>query len=119
MNELMEQVNGNLEWLESIAKAFDGDATELIEGGYGDSESDPVELAYEALEGGVLSIDTRVVKRVWLTLGGPNIFVDCTMVDGEVDSMSLEGYWGGESRQMSIQPSDPAWDVVARLVEVG
>lgn len=63
---------------------------------------------YEAAMDYALTVDRHVTYRVWLTMGGPNIFIDVRVhpSDGMVMSIMYESHWGGTSYVKHLDADD-------------
>lgn len=88
-----EHVNDFRERLEELREAYENEDYDAI---------DP------------LCIDSRIRKRIWLSFGGPNVWIDIIMdEDGIVESGKYEYRWGSGSQTYEL--SDDEADEIAQL----
>lgn len=66
--------------------------------------NDPYEVAADY----ALHIDQHISYRIWITMGGPNVFIDVRVhpVDGSVLTMMYESHWGGASYVKRLDSDD-------------
>jgi len=81
-------------------------------------EQDPSEF----LNDWALSVDTKVLVTVWLTLGGPNVYIDCECSKDNygqlgIDRATFVAAWGSDRKETRLDSSDALYAVAERYIE--
>lgn len=112
---LLEQLDASENGLAELYEKLDGVADELDE----DSEDE----ARDELDNYALSVDKQIVVHVNLTLGGPNVWVECDVTPSDyggytLDNATLKGAWGSDRTQRGVHEDSALWRFCAEQIEL-
>lgn len=112
---LLEQLDASESGLAELYGKLDGETDE--------TDEDSADEAREELDSYALSVDKQIVVHVNLTLGGPNVWVECDVTPNAhggytLDNAILKGAWGSDRTQRGVREDSALWRFCAEQIEL-